>query len=178
MKEAPWTICGENTFKKTALQLGVKVTESDIGTVEADSQINSQPVGLAEIFTGARNRLRASREKGVQGRVCAIENGIVELIPDQWVDLAVVLIEDENQIQGMSTSIGIPVPLEVIKKVLEIGPDKTTIGTVLAEMFPEVDHKNPHLHFTHGVISRQDLLTQAVEAAYANLLYQQSLRKS
>lgn len=169
MNKIEVSVASENQKKIAAVQLGTSC-ENVIG-VQSESSVNPQPIGLAEIIQGAWNRIKSARKKGVKGILFAIENGLVEIAPNNFVDLAVVIVDDGIGHHSLAFTKEVVVPFEVVKRVLEIGPDKTTIGLVICDMYPEagIDHQDIHLFLTNGKFSRQNFLEEGVKLAWEKL---------
>lgn len=137
-----------------------------IETAPSPSQVSTQPQGFREIHAGATHRLEAVCEARPDADVwVSMENGVVQIAPGLWIDLAVVRVKlAETGAVGTATSAGVEVPAAVVARAFAVCDG--TVGKALQAAVPGVDHRNPHEELTGGRASREELLAQAVVAAY------------
>lgn len=157
VKNAFERLVRENMCTETEEPLFVDVIDMDVA-----SGVAVQPVGMEMTVQGAVNRINATRGAALRYdyRV-AIENGVVKLDAETYVDLAVVVIENCKWVRGMTTSLGIQVPAKIVHNTRR----GQTIGDVIARR-TKCNPKDPHMELTSGLVGRQELLEQAVYAAF------------
>jgi inosine/xanthosine triphosphatase len=152
--------------------------EIDLQLVKAPSEVNSQPVGNEETLLGARNRLKnAKKEKEGQKYdfVVAMENGVFSVLNGKetiWFDIGWIILEDAQGKQSVSFSSGVVFPTRFIFEAEHRGLQLTTVGSVIAEE-TGADEWNPHKLLTNNILSRPDLLDQALKIAIGQ--YQKNL---
>ena len=155
-------------FEIEAVQRGLLTV--DVVGVDTESGMNSQLIGLEETFQGASNRITFLRRTGVGGTIVSIEKGLVNTGNNRWLNIDAVIIEDRQGNQGRATTTGVAIPYPAISQLLEAGPEHTTIGRVLKQLYPHMpDHQDLHAFFTRGQTNRRQLLAQAVRFAQENL---------
>ena len=122
------------------------------------SDISSQPIGLAETFTGVVNRLKnLSNLSHHANYLVAFENGIVP-VGTVWIDMAVVGIKlvKSGELQ-FATSAGVVVPYDP--------EDPGAYSSILGER----EEKDICLYHTGGAGGRVKNLTDALVIAYSAL---------
>ena len=77
------------------------------------------------------------------------------------------MIEDSRGKRSWAVSAGVEFPQNSVKEAKRRGFDKTTVGSVIAESGGEAT--DPHSFLTHGLVSRKDLLQQALRIALGQL---------
>lgn len=169
----------------------VALGDVDVVSIESQSLIAEQPIGMSEIVKGAENRLETSLKNGATGVIFAIENGLVkgqELVDFQisvdamdealdsnaWYDLAVVIVDDASGYRGKGLSKGVKVPQHLVDGVLSNANQTITVGKLLAEEHPEVNHQDPQYYLTGGMVGRLQLMSEAVREAQQDLMDQKS----
>jgi non-canonical (house-cleaning) NTP pyrophosphatase len=165
---------------------------SDILCVEQGSGVPDQPFGLHETTDGAKNRAVGSNYWSSRGVTkpqrdwqqdtskpaakmsfgVGAENGVVEYVPGSFMDLAVILMyfEDHDYIVAMSE--GIKFPTKYVYECMARranGEASLTVGRVIAEHNPGVDHADPHSFLTGGRLGRREILTRAFYAALVQI---------
>lgn len=144
--------------------------EVTIVAVAASSGVADQPEGLDETARGAKNRLdHACRVCPTADYVVAMENGIID-VAGNWIDLAVVELVARGGQSFWATSLGVRFPSEAVVEARRRGFATTTVGQVIAEMNPGVDHADPHKFLTG--LSRALYLEQALFTVFSQALAQ------
>ncbi|MEI8223690.1 MAG: DUF84 family protein [bacterium] len=141
--------------------------------IDVSSEVNSQPVGFNEIYTGAFNRALGARSNssGVIG--IGIENGIVALqrpgASIEYFDTAVIVIINEQGEDFVTTSPGIRFPAYYVEKAQQAGFETTTVGSIIAEELGG-STSDPHSTITNGTVSRHQTLVTALVVALRQLI--------
>ncbi len=123
--------------------------------------------------------------------IIGIENGIVQ-IGGKWIDLAVIVLEDQHGELFLSTSTGVEFGEKYVNIAKERGFDKVTVGSIIAkelgifEIFAfsiftvsrsllikhaGCDPLDPHAFLTKEHLPRKDTLTLGVRSVIAQKLY-------
>ena len=127
----------------------------DLITVNVESGVSSQPMGMLETMSGAVNRAAAAQQLHPDRLVVAIENGLIELIDGVWIDQA-VLVAVQNDKNVVTVSAGVPVPNHLVCEAIDTNK---TIGEVVSPARP----KDPHAVLTNHRTHRECILTEAVK---------------
>ena len=120
-----------------------------------------QPFGWSTIMDMATLRVRTLQDKPAleNFQIFSIENGII-FENDKYWDVCYVLLLASPAGSGLGKSCPVDFRVEFPKEaVLEAQRrdfDKTTVGSVLAEMYPGLNKKDPHSFLTGGKITRKD----------------------
>jgi len=155
-------------LKDACSRIGLDI---DINSSSAESEVNAQPYGFDETYTGALNRARNAQKQSPDSPALGIENGVVP-VGDKFVDLAVVVVLMPDGKSFMSTSAGIEFPKEAVERARAKGFDTTTVGSVIAETMGG-SGTDPHSFLTGGKVSRREILTHAIEAALSQAIAEQ-----
>jgi len=144
-----------------------------VGGCSVPSGVNAQPVGHEEILRGARKRLEGAAEVGTAGVdfVVAIENGLVELQPGRFWDLAWVIVrrvEDGEESMAVTSGVEFPAADVQAARALPGGLASNTVGQVIAKR-SGCDPQDPHSHVTRNMVGRKSALVQALMGAIATL---------
>lgn len=147
-----------------------------------ESNVDPQPEGLNETFTGAHNRAEAAMEvfctiddyAETTNDVYAfgVESGVIRGFDGRdnfTLDIAAVVIIDNHGQVWRASSSGIQFPEDCVTEAESQGFDTTTVGQVMAERHEGMDHTDPHSYLTQGRISRTNLIQQVLEAALAQI---------
>ena len=146
-------------------------TASVIG-LPAQSNVAAQPVGYSAGLKGAQERIKSLRknEEIDEKQLCvAIENFVVEQLPDHWFDVACILLDDpENNIKFEVFSLAVPVDADIIADMQKATPTDydlrwsglaVTIGETMQKRLPWVTPTDWHKALTGQ--SRRDILYSA-----------------
>lgn len=143
--------------------------------IKADSEINEQPLGHEETIGGALNRLKNAKllYEGDFDYAIAIENGLFPVSvkgKKRFFDAAWVAVEDAKGRQTISLSSGLEFSEKAINKALtrDGGFKTTTVGLIIAQE-TNCDATDPQSFMTNGLVSRVDMLKQAIEIALGQL---------
>ncbi len=148
-----------NSIKTQAVQTAFE--GSCFQSVKVSSSINEQPIGLRETRRGAENRLRETIQAVPQANLwIVIENGLKQK-NGQWVDFAVVILYSAQQ-KVVVKSEEVLVPTWLVDLARERGFSHTTVGKIIAELYPTVDSHDPHNFLTNGQISRLSILVNTL----------------
>lgn len=155
-----------------ALHLSAEAKFEFVPTAAA-SEINEQPFGYEEIIKGATNRasnaLKLAKIEPSKPRiVIAIENGVIEVptgAQPLYMDIGWVVMKDlETGAQYNSSSTGVLIPTEVWEETKKLGFEKKTIGDAMHARDPTISTKDPHTALLGYVLTRTDMMEQAVVA--------------
>ncbi len=141
--------------------------------VNIASQVNSQPLGFDEIYTGAFNRALGARSNNSDIVGIGIENGIIAMQRSgasiEYFDTAVIVIINEQGEEFVTTSPGIKFPTYYVDKARQAGFETTTAGSVIAKELGG-SSSDPHSTITHGTVSRHQTLVTALVVALRQLI--------
>jgi non-canonical (house-cleaning) NTP pyrophosphatase len=166
---------------------------AQIITLAAESGVADQPVGHDVILAGAETRMahavahlskvEGSGDELSVGFAVGIENGVVELVEDKWVDMAFVVLQDyASGRTTFATSAGVPVEASIVRAALHGGENdedeeekghsctRKTIGDIIvANAGPGASSDDPHALITGGLTGRRQLLQQAFAIAWGSM---------
>jgi non-canonical (house-cleaning) NTP pyrophosphatase len=173
---------GKSAIKVAALRAGIGALTgiiNDVSPISAPSGIPEQPWGDVTTAKGALNRALLAWAHGspiseVPANVigAGIENGISEIVTDLYIDFAVILMIKGGCVYS-ATSAGVQFPATYVneaKRRIAAGEVELTVGKVIAEHHPGVDHTDPHSFLTGGKFSRLKILTDAVTLCGAQFI--------
>ena len=150
-------------------------TGLNVSGLKVHSGVHEQAVGHDETLQGAINRL-AELKRLVSGTrhdlLVAFQNGIFSMRAgdkDRWFDMAWVVAEDAEGNQSLAHSTGIEFDAVDVEEARRRGFKTTTTGSVIAER-TGMDATDPHTYLTNEVLSRSDILREALKAALGQLL--------
>lgn len=154
-------IATESTIKIKSIK---KVFGSDYTyyTANVPSGVSEQPRGFDEIEKGANFRLNRIIDLYPDHNVAiSIENGIVQ-INNEYFDIACIALKTPNK-RFITWSSMVPINTNDVIKIR----DNMTIGDIVSPDNP----KDPHSVITNNLISRCDILEQAINIAYGKSRY-------
>ncbi|MBK68150.1 MAG: hypothetical protein CMP22_08495 [Rickettsiales bacterium] len=137
---------------------------------KVESGVNEQPIG-DETMQGADNRIEFLKAAlPTADFFISIENGLFKEA-GQYVDRAVVTIEDKSGNRFTTLSEGVVFPTEFVEKTRERegGFEKWTVGKTMMEAGIVSDDGDPHKDLDPEGRSRVYFLNQAVQAAKAKI---------
>lgn len=171
MQEVPFSIGSTSPVKQRALVAALHGLElrHTVNTVEANSRVNCQPVGIAETVLGASNRASAAREVFPHSFAIGVESGIIRR-HGTTIDVAyvVVMTPDHRTVIGHST--GITFPEQYVVEAERQGFCNTSVGRVIAAKLGG-SHSDPHAILTKGRLTRQRVLEHAIYATLATIQF-------
>lgn len=130
--------------------------------VAADSRVAAQPFGMSEAHTGAANRLGAAMLAQPDADYWVSIENAVQLLPGKVsFDQAAVLVQRGDGASAFAASAGVEVPTDLAQTARRT---KRTVGELLQER-TGCDKQDPHIELTAGLVSRADLLAEAVYVA-------------
>ncbi|MFH1705665.1 MAG: inosine/xanthosine triphosphatase [Patescibacteria group bacterium] len=137
------------------------------------SEINEQPIGHEETIIGVLNRLDSVKNfsKNIFDYAIAIENGLFEVKinnEERWFDIAWVVVEDSSGNKSLATSSGLEFSKNFVSETRRRGFKTTTVGSIIAEK-TGCDDSDPQLFLTNNLVSRMEMLKQALEIALGQL---------
>lgn len=137
----------------------------------SDAAIPEQPLDSG--FECVRLRSQHAREKGFSGLIVSIENE-VRVMGERVLDVCCVRIEDSGGRVFLGESEAIPIPFKYFERALEkTSPDyplrnlglECTLGSCVAEEFPQIDHRNWMLDVRFGGVPRETQIEDALKNA-------------
>ena len=135
--------------------------------LKAASGVNEQPLG-EETLRGADNRIRSAKQTYPDADIfVSIENGLF-LEGDDYVDRAVVVVEDAKGQRLVTYSEGVVFPTVYVLEAQRRGFATTTVGQVMAEYGVVEHHDDPHL--TLAKKSRTAFLVETTRTALQQVL--------
>jgi non-canonical (house-cleaning) NTP pyrophosphatase len=127
----------------------------------APSWINEQPVGHQETRQWALNRLAHAKSTWKHDYYVSIENGLLSLW-DRWYDFGHVIIENQDgHLQEVITQT-VQFPTDAVEEAKRRWFKDITVWKILQEMYPKLDHADPHYSLTHWIYTRKQLLYNAL----------------
>lgn len=151
-------------LRKRPVFANVEVCEKN-----SPSGVPNQPFDMHQTRLGAFSRASNARELVPSCKFAiGIENGLMGLGNQEWIDIAVVCLLSSECLPIYTTSIGLPMPRQDV--VESIASDFTkTAGQRMSERRPSKP-ADPHWTITGGEFNRESLLADAVFAAFATWL--------
>lgn len=146
--------------------------DEELFPVEVVSGVSKQPFGFQEIITGSRNRASSALMEMDADLSIGIENGIVE-IEGNFYDLAGICIIEKNKSESLNFSAGMPVPEWAIA---EIKANDSELGLITQRLSHGAD-KDPMNYFSNGKIKREEVLSQAIILALAQIFNKNNYSK-
>ena len=141
--------------------------------IDIPSEVNSQPFGFNEIYTGAFNRALGARGNNSEVVAIGIENGIVAMqrpgASIEYLDTAVIVIINEQGDDFVTTSPGIRFPAYYVDKAQQAGFETTTAGSIIAHELGG-SSSDPHSTITNGTVSRHQTLVTGLVVALRQLI--------
>lgn len=144
----------------------------DIIGVKTESDVPDQPIN-GELKKGVENRIKNLKRYAVENNIecdyyVSVEAGIVDYF-EEWMNIQLVLIENENGEKGLGSSPGYSIPRRYINKIKE---------TNLAELTNEIFGKDDERHQNKGTIqlltknnlSRVELIEQSTMMALTKFI--------
>ncbi|EKE01426.1 MAG: protein of unknown function DUF84 [uncultured bacterium] len=157
---------------KIALANYQNFANADIVGIKAESLVSSQPIGLDEIISGAKNRSKHAKEDSGADLGIGLESGIF-LVPytkSDYMDTTACAIYDGKDFHlGLSSCF--EYPKQMIKKIIEKGKE---ISEIALELGFSEDKKFHHSQgmigvLTKGIVTRINYSEQAVHMAIIHL---------
>ncbi|CAH1796117.1 unnamed protein product [Owenia fusiformis] len=158
--------------------------KATVNGMDSQPNIAPQPVGYTAGLKGAEERLDNLRKSGLiheDHPVLAVENFIVETLPDRWFDIGCILLRDPyHNIELQTFTQATPIPSEYVMQAqdqtagdynLRWSGLSCTIGQVIQQNLPQVDHADWHQSLTG--VSRRDMIFLAAKTLAG--LYKQRL---
>ncbi|MFA6269833.1 MAG: inosine/xanthosine triphosphatase [Candidatus Paceibacterota bacterium] len=139
--------------------------EANVLPVKADSGISKQPFGYGEMIIGAKNRAQQALDETSSDFTVGIENGLVE-IEGNYFDIACIYIKTKANDESITFSSGISIPDWVIEEIKE----RDTEGGEITKRLSGDSEKDTGKYFSGGMIKREDILSQAIQIAFAKIL--------
>lgn len=145
--------------------------ELQLRTVAVASGVPPQPIGLDQTRLGAWLRAEAALRAAPEAQYAiGIESGIVNLgsVVEPFIDFAVVALMTrlpDGNATVYTTSVGVPVPVKLVRQSIDT-QQQVEAGKFYAEEHG-CDPTDMTSHLSRGVLSRADLIEQAVFAALA-----------
>lgn len=165
-------IGSDSALKIKAVKLALEALgySGPINGEKVPSVVNEQPMGPEETYRGALHRANAAfdtlqqRESEVSGWAVGIESGVIQF-GEVYLDLAVVVVLGTNGERACASSEGIEFSEDAVQVAQRHGFGETTVGSVVANI-AGCDPDNPHSLLTKGRLSRENILANAVRAAF------------
>jgi len=162
-------VATESALKIRAVAVALSRFDINISILpcKADSGVGEQPYGTKEMEAGARGRVEHAMKLQPKGHFyIGIENGLV-CQDGRWYDPACVFILDATGGESLAFSAFFPIPEWIVKIVQEEG---TELGEVIKELAGGGE-KDPMKYLSKGKVMREELLTQALCCALAQILF-------
>jgi non-canonical (house-cleaning) NTP pyrophosphatase len=134
--------------------------------------IEEQPYGYDETFKGAKYRadgvtkLQSDLDIKYNYISIGIENGI-QKCGENYYDFAVIVLKYRGKIYE-SHSTGIKINEKLLAKSFKRNRH-ITVGNLMSEKF-DSEKDDPHKYLTFGLVTRKDMLVQAILTVLGNLL--------
>ena len=168
-----------NTAKLEAVRRGLAPFFARVDVVghDAPSGVDAQPLGFAEIISGARSRARASHSSGGCDLGAGIEDGLVALpeVETGWLNVGCCVLFDGAR-EGLGFSAGFEYPPDCVAAATR--SPRTPIGDAFDRVFaPRAGARDPGPgagnigRLTEGALTRADYGAQAVTCAWLRFLH-------
>jgi non-canonical (house-cleaning) NTP pyrophosphatase len=143
----------------------------EIKGLKVPSGINEQPVRKKEIEQGCNNRLAETMKLEQSDIFISMENGIVKE-GENWIDIGYIIMyfqKSRQQFDGYTNSVIFPT--DCVEEAKKRGFELNTVGSVMAELYPQINKQDPHLSISGK--SRVFYLSRKIEdlISQANKLY-------
>jgi len=165
-----------NELKVRALKNAIEklgLEDAEIISIKTDSGVPKQPFGYEEMTTGAKNRVQKAIDETCPDFGVGVENGLVE-IEGNYFDIACIYIRSKEGDESVSFSSGISIPDWVIEEIRE----KDTEGGEITKRLSGDSEKDTGKYFSGGMIKREDILSQAIQIAFAKIFNKEKYIKS
>lgn len=139
----------------------------EVQGISVPSEVRDQPLN-EEIIQGAKNRVKNLKVYAQENNIeadffVAIEGGMHNRLSNDWIVLNTAVVEDSKGYQSVGISQGFSVPDRYIAEAQE-----TEFGKVMDRIFAKEElgkSTGGEVFLTHGVITRMDLICNAVVMA-------------
>ena len=133
--------------------------------VSTTSLVKEQPVGMAEVLSGATQRAIYAMSQ-IQGEFgVGVEAGLFEVAPNQHINLQVAVIVDANGHSGTGLSCGFQIPETFVHRMETEGSELDSYARELTGV-PKVREEDGIVyHLTKGSVSRLEMTEQCVRMA-------------
>ena len=143
--------------------------DADVIGVSTSSGVPEQPVGYEEILSGALNRSHEALANAGDAWTVGIENGLVRVGEERYVDIAAVVIRIPGEAALISTSEAVEFPWDEVSMALaSVGRSKTA-GSFIADRY-NCSEDDPHSYLTRGLTSRSEILEAVLTASFKKAL--------
>lgn len=102
---------------KQAFREVFKVGDIELISIES-TNLKPQPIGLNEILEGALKRINASLSYDHCDFYVGVEAGVIEVMPNTYVDVQVTIIRDSKGHQAVGFSPGFQVPDKLMRLII------------------------------------------------------------
>ena len=168
-----------NTAKLEAVRRGLApfFAHVDVLGVDAQSGVDPQPLGFAEIIAGARNRARGGHGSGLCDLAAGIEDGLIALPEAEtgWLNVGCCVLFDGAR-EGLGFSAGFEYPPDCVAEATR--SPRTPIGDAFDRRFaPRPGARDPGAgagnigRLTEGALTRADYGAQAVTCAWLRFMH-------
>jgi inosine/xanthosine triphosphatase len=168
-----------NPAKLEAVRFGLSALFGAVTVAGRDvpSGVGAQPLGLAEIVAGARNRARGAYAAQECDLAVGIEDGLVEVPGTRtgYMNIGCCCLFDGKE-ESLGLSAGFEYPSRCVARAL--GPERVPVGTSFDELFhPAPGFRDPGPgagnigRLTGGILTRVDYGAQAVFCAAVRILH-------
>lgn len=135
---------------------------TDVLWYSVPSDINEQPIWHEETRQWAYNRLHSLKQKNLSpDYYVSIENGLLSLWKD-WYDFGHIVIETKDGIIKEVITQSVQFPTDAVEEAKRRWFKDITAGKVLQEMYPKLNHADPHYSLTNWIYSRKQLIYNAL----------------
>ena len=149
----------------------------EVEACSVESGVSEQPIGFAEIVTGARNRARDSWDPRHCQLAAGIEDGLVQVDGTQtgFVNIGCCVLYDGDE-EAIGLTAGFEYPPQAVRAAT--GPARHPIGGAFDAIFVEPEgweKPGPCAgnigRLTNGALTRDEYGAQAVTCAFVRLLH-------
>lgn len=102
---------------KQAFREAFKVEDVELVSLES-TNLKPQPIGLDEILEGALRRVHASLSRTDCDFYVGVEAGIIEVMPNTYVDVQATIVRDLKGRQAVGFSPGFQVPDKLVRLII------------------------------------------------------------
>jgi inosine/xanthosine triphosphatase len=168
-----------NSAKLEAVRRGLAPFFAHVDVLGSDAQsgVDAQPLGFAEVVAGARNRARGSHSSGACDLAAGIEDGLIAVpeVPSRWLNVGCCVLFDGAR-EGLGFSAGFEYPPDCVAEATRA--PRTPIGDAFERRFaPRPGARDPGSgggnigRLTEGALTRAEYGAQAVTCAWLRFLH-------
>lgn len=142
-----------------------KVEDVELVSLES-TDLRPQPIGLDEILEGALKRVNASLSRKDCDFYVGVEAGIIEVMPNTYIDVQAAIVRDSKGRQAVGFSPGFQVPNKLVRLI--IGNEVRELEEAVAKIYniSDIGEREGVIHLlSKGLLNRAYLTQLSVSMA-------------